>query len=246
MHVGTGSYLLLFLALPYLMPHGSFGQEPTNIAQSPSAIGTYSIVPFNGNHSFLIQIQQSDSSFTTPRKNYYLGVGGDGLQPSGVSIWNSSGFKMGDTRATGGIIWLPRLPTGNYTVTTADIGRFLLAQDVQNSGEKFVGNLSAPVALFIVPFQKSTVQLDTQVSHSSDGYRLDLYNSSSSFDFTLPSQGASLLYARISPDQLTTVQFTWTSSPTGPDIIGLIPIILPVVLIAGLVVFVIFRSRRKV
>ncbi len=240
------------------MPHGSFGQEPTNVTQSPSAIGTYSIVPFNGNHSFLIQIQQSDSSFTTPRKNYYLGVGGDGLQPSGVSIWNSSGFKMGDTRATGGIIWLPRLPTGNYTVTTADIGRFLLAQDVQNSGEKFVGNLSAPVALFIVPFQRSTVHLETQVSHSSDGYRLDLYNSSigniysqhytggSSFDFTLPSQGASLLYARISPDQLTTVQFTWTSSPTGPDIIGLIPIILPVVLIAGLVVFVIFRSRRKV
>ena len=259
MHVKTSPALLSLFLLLCLLLQGTFEQKPMVTIQNPSSItSTYSVVAFNGNQSFLIQIQQRDKSFTTPRGYYYMGVGGYGFSPAGVSIWNSSGSKVGDTRATNGILWIPRLPVGNYTVTTADRGSFLLAQDVQNSGDRFVGNISTPIALFMVPFQRGGIHVDIQVSHPSDGYRVDLYNSSlsniysqrytggSSFDFTLPSNGASLAYARISPEQTTVVQYSWKSAPAGVDIIGLFPVIFPVALIAALVVFVVIRSRRKV
>src|SRR5207245_10287365 len=89
--------------------------------QNPSSItSTYSVVAFNGNQSFLIQIQQRDKSFTTPRGYYYMGVGGYGFSHAGVSIWNSSGSKVGESRATNGIHWISRLHVGNYSVTTDD------------------------------------------------------------------------------------------------------------------------------
>jgi hypothetical protein len=150
------------------------------------------------------------------------------------------------------------MPPGNYTVTTSDRGNFLLAQDVQNSGDRFLGNVSGSVALFMVPFQKGGIHADVQVSRPTDGYRVDFYDASltnfysqrytggSSFDLTLPSQGASLVYARISPDQPTIVQYSWISRAGGTDIIALLPIIFPAVLIAALVAFVVIRSRRKV
>jgi hypothetical protein len=150
------------------------------------------------------------------------------------------------------------MPPGNYTVTTSGRGGFLLALDVQNSGDRFVGNVSASVALFMVPFQKGGIHVDVQVSRPTDSYRVDIYDASltniysqryighSSFDLTLPSQGASLVYARISPEQRTIVQFTWTSAAEGTDFLALLPIIFPAALIAALVAFVVIRSRRKV
>jgi hypothetical protein len=150
------------------------------------------------------------------------------------------------------------MPPGNYTVITSDRGNFLLALDVQNSGDRFLGNVSGSVALFMVPFQKAGIHADVQVSRPTDGYRVDVYDASltniysqkyigsSSFELTLPSQGASLVYARISPDQPTIVQYLWISRAEGMDLIALLPIIFPAALIAALAVFVVVRSRRKV
>jgi len=247
-------YFVLLIAILSLSPHAS-GPMPNAYLTDLSLVSTYSVVQFNGNQSFSIQITPDDTSFTTPRAYHYMGVGGDGLTLGGVSISNSTGFMLGRS-AAGGIIWLPQMTVGNYTVSTYGRGRFLLTQDVQNSGDTFVGNVSAPIAFFMVPFQRGGMHLDIQVSHPSDGYRLDLYNSSlidiysqqytgnSSFDFALPSQGGSLIYALVSPNQQTAVKFTWLSTPNGVAIIGLLSILFPALLIAALAVFVIIRSRR--
>jgi len=204
------------------------------LAASDNSIIIYSVLPvensiippftpINVSENMTYFIYVSEVSYSIPRMNYYLGVGGYNYKTLYIEFTDQEGRLLKNVTTWGGIIFLGELDPGIYIINSYGIGKVVLALDLQSPRDIFEGELHEPITFLITPFEAEGIHIVINTNDTVSRYRIEIYNQSVDkifseeyvgsveFDFYFPDQSEwnDIIYIRIVPLDPVAIKFRW-------------------------------------